>query len=1013
MRLFQNNLMNPKSKIKLWMLYLIFISWGCVYSQKNEYESAWINADNNVLPQNSIKSIVKDKNGFIWLATESGIVRYDGKNYLVFDTKNIKGLTSNRMFFFQGSISKDSIYISNEYLQYVLINKGRPHLVKNKKLPNYVGTQVFKSKPSFEKIYFNKGYYEIKKDYIISNSFKNKKNWKISLDTLDYDYFVFGEELYGYDKHRNFVCFSDGIIKKVTIEGLQNSKSKILINQNTQQVFFSDNETLEMLVFKNGKLSLDSILNDFNISESNIFSIYFDPTTKILYVGSYTKGLLIIKQKNFKTLYGHNFNYDVYYSQIAFGENKFLSSFGELFTPSGVSRKIKFKSNHDGYKLMLDKNENLWTKSYDTLYCFLKNTDYKISKKWIFNNYNISFLENKKSKIIVGLSHDIKKEGKLLELSTIDDGKFSEIMSLEFRPQFLINKDSEVIWAGSNSGLYKIDILKKACQKIKTLPNIEIRSLKIEGNDKIWFTTYSHGFFLYDNATQKITQFPLDKDKYLSSSHCIIEDRQGFFWISTNNGLFQVAKQNLINFASTKTKVVYYHYYDKSNGFATNEFNGGCEPCGLLLNDNSISFPSMQGYVFFNSKEIKPLLPNGKIYFEEAEVDNIMYPKKGDTLNLDPNFKRLRLFVRSPYYGNSKNSNIEIKVDGPISQEWSPLLDDNIIFTSLPPGNYVITARKLTGFDCKYTYSTKVLVVPEKFWQTTIFKILVCSIAIGIGYSMLRGRVNYLKKRNLLLERKVEERSSELYKTITKLKKTKTRLKTEVINHKKLIATITHDIKSPLRFIALTGKNVYETISLDTLDDATKLAMQEESKAVYTSSFQLYNFVENLLEYAKISSQEASSEFYELHTLVQKKIVMFNNIAESKKIGIKNNIDTDLLIYTNKLLFSIIIHNLLDNAIKSTFAGGITFSATLDSEKIILKINDTGRGMTEEVVSFYTKLFAKKEIYSNNIKIGMGFQMISELLILLEGEIQIDSKHDFGTSISILIPNTKHRPKKQ
>jgi ligand-binding sensor domain-containing protein len=49
-----------------------------------QYVSSWYNMDNG-LPQNSVKDIIKDKYGFIWLSTDNGIVRYDG---LKFDTYN-------------------------------------------------------------------------------------------------------------------------------------------------------------------------------------------------------------------------------------------------------------------------------------------------------------------------------------------------------------------------------------------------------------------------------------------------------------------------------------------------------------------------------------------------------------------------------------------------------------------------------------------------------------------------------------------------------------------------------------------------------------------------------------------------------------------------------------------------------------------------------------------------------------------------------------------------------------
>jgi len=62
-------------------------------AQETSFVNSYFN-DENGLPQNSIKDISKDKEGFIWLATESGLVRFNGKRFRVF--KEIDGFTNIR-----------------------------------------------------------------------------------------------------------------------------------------------------------------------------------------------------------------------------------------------------------------------------------------------------------------------------------------------------------------------------------------------------------------------------------------------------------------------------------------------------------------------------------------------------------------------------------------------------------------------------------------------------------------------------------------------------------------------------------------------------------------------------------------------------------------------------------------------------------------------------------------------------------------------------------------------------
>jgi len=994
------------------MLFCLFLfSCNSVFSQEvaSEYETVWHSADNNSLPQNSVKSIIKDKNGFIWLSTENGLVRYDGKYFLVFDNKSIPQLHSNRMFLFEGSVSKDSIYILNNDHEYVLIKNSKVSFVKKEAIPKgYALDNIISISrgTSIEKIYSNNYYYKIENNLITCYNLKNKTLWQIYFNNSNAKFFIFNERLYSYDNKGNYNLFFKGKAEKVSIEGLSKGKIDIFINPVAKQVFFKDNKNLYLLSCIGDKLVLYPVLLDFDLSKDNIITAFFENKSQILYLGSGTKGLLTAKKKDFKVINGHK-GKGVYYAQFPFDDSSILTSTGEVFSLSGVSKKINVTRDDDGYNLMINKKGDVWIKFENFVFCYFKKTNYASFKKWKFNNRVTQIFENSDGRIFVG-TENVNKTGILYSLDTIKKENFRFFMLFDFVPELIVQDNPNMLWITSVLGLHRVDIQNKKVKNIESFRNKHVMSLYIEDKNKIWAVAHEEGIFLYNPIDRKTTHFPLDKKKILYSAHCIIKDDNGFFWISTNRGLLQVSRQNLLNYSLGKTDGVYYYYYDKTNGLLTNEFNGGCQPCGVYLNNKFITFPSMQGNVFFNSNKIKPLEPNSKIFFEEAEINNVKYPQNNDTLNLNSDFTRLRLFIRSPYYGNPNNFNIDVKLEGPISQDWISLDQDNIEFTALPHGEYKVRARKLSGFDSKYIYASKVLIVPKKFWQTTLFKIVLSIITILICYYLFGMRVKYLKKKNIALEKKVSERTEQLSETIAKLKKTKIKLNIEVENHKKLIGTITHDIKSPLRFLALTGKQAYQKIQklniIDKKDDPESL--DEAIKVIYTSSFQLYNFVDNLLQYTKISTKEISPELYSLHILVAEKIRMFANIAESKKLEIKNTVDENLVIYANRLLLSIIIHNLLDNAIKNTFEGGILFSVIASSGKIELMISDSGRGMTGEALQFYSELFKKKQENRENEKIGMGFQMISELLTLLEGKIEINSEVGSGTQIKIRFPNT-------
>ena len=71
-----------------------FCNLGSVVAQVNEEFHVTHYTSRNGLPQNSVKSMFMDKNRFLWMTTEGGLVRFDGFDFDIYNTSNIKGLPS-------------------------------------------------------------------------------------------------------------------------------------------------------------------------------------------------------------------------------------------------------------------------------------------------------------------------------------------------------------------------------------------------------------------------------------------------------------------------------------------------------------------------------------------------------------------------------------------------------------------------------------------------------------------------------------------------------------------------------------------------------------------------------------------------------------------------------------------------------------------------------------------------------------------------------------------------------
>jgi len=994
------------------ILLLLFITQRSFAQDK--YHTVWYSADSNHLPQNSVKSITPDKYGFLWISTENGIVRYDGQNFKTYNSENIEGLTANRMKIFNGKIHKDSIVIINEKGEALLIkNRSIKRIynvpVTNRSLEN-INKKTYNEYYSFiysfkngNYVYTSKGnIFTLKNDIITKydTAFKIIKQFKYPYNA-SLQVFAINGNLYHSGKNNDYSLCESTTPKYRKFDRKFGKNTQIYSNTLTDQTFIYSDKSLYLLTEQKGILKTTLIFEDFDCIANNIASVYYDVKHEILFLGSTNKGLLIARKKFFNhnaTDYHHpSGTDDVYYALSQYTNSSILASTGEIFNKNGETSIINIGGYTDKYNLIIDDNGDVWTKEYEMLYCFSKVSGFKQHKKWKIDNSISTMTKGLNGYIYI--SAFVEKGDKGGYLYAVDTKKSNPEPTLLFKMNIacsdIKNKDMNTLWAGSWDGIYKIHLRQKTTEKIKGIDKTLVRSIYAPNSTETWICTYNKGIYLIKD--DKITQLPVDRKGYLLNSHCIIEDKHNFLWITTNKGIFQVSKQDVYAYAYKKCKNVYYHIYDKNAGFINNEFNGGCNPCGVYLGNETIFFPSMDGIVYYNPSEIKRSTPSSHIYIDEISIDG----KKSiinNAIAINRNFERVQFFITSPYYGNPYNQNIDIKLEGPVMQDWSAINDDNVSFSTLPPGKYVLRARKLSGFGSKYIYNSVAFTITPAFWQTRIFTLLSIVFIVITSYSLFILRIRYIKHKNIQLEKLVVIKTQQLHDTIAELRKTKDDLSSQIINHKTVIRTITHDIKSPLNFMAITGKFLYNNI-----ENPSK-TFKEDIKAIYTSSLQLYNFVDRFLEYAKeYDLKNYNPQPYNLYLLVSEKILFFKNIAFANSTSIINNINPNTTISANRHLLSIILHNIIDNGVKNTFNGKITITTFVSANNVFnLSIEDTGNGMNSEMVTYYKNLISGS--VTETRKSGIGLHIIIDLLIIMEGTMTIDSQLNTGTTIIISFP---------
>ncbi len=214
----------------------------------------------------------------------------------------------------------------------------------------------------------------------------------------------------------------------------------------------------------------------------------------------------------------------------------------------------------------------------------------------------------------------------------------------------------------------------------------------------------------------------------------------------------------------------------------------------------------------------------------------------------------------------------------------------------------------------------------------------------------------------------------------------------------RLMSIISHDLKSPLSaFYSITS-------SLKTKFD--KLERQEIDNyfdRMLNSSVALKLQLENMLNWSINQTKKISvhKSIYKLNIVVYKVVMILQEFANEKSIIIENNVTEDIELETDSRLLSIVLNNLISNAVKfSPDNGKVVVCAEKNTNKTRIFITDFGIGMTrEETVNLFNKNLnvAKNE----NTGTGLGLIVSKDLVEKLGGKISVSSEPGKGTEFKI------------
>ena len=992
-----------------------------------EYTITNYNSD-NALPQNSINDMAFDRNGFLWLETQMGIVRFDGRNFREYNMANSPALFTDRCTLLSrakpsGTIMIKPMFDVHRYLKVtddyqlkedssLTVNPylcfGNPHIFSYARLYRKWAardTAVFDG--LFNRLDLNSDMVTVsetqayvKKDlhyyYLDENTTEVRLLPEISGHALKVQ-FILGDVYFFVDRQNRLYAYKGGLPQKITgsprlmallaaaeVTGPYPSQAALIARRDSSHTFLVHKGDILLLNIRNGVLDFEMLAVNTPIRSVNC--VIYDEKSKIIYVGTATSGLYILKKQEFRRLFfsSDNFVINSLYGQAVLPGGNILTSSGILNPRNKIN--IASPGCYDRPALLRSSDGHIWYSSYG----WLKRTDTSLrSSDNILKLGDDSHVGVWISAIAEDASGDIfcgcNTPSKLFRVrgnkaTLLVDARTSlnnaEIMSL-------LPVDATCLWIGTNAGIYSYNLSTGALHRLPGLEKATVRTICKASDGSLWIGTYGQGFFKYSGG--HFIKLPMDAMGNLTNVHCFMEDRQGYFWLPTNRGLYRVAKKELDSYAAGGKDEIFYYYFDRSSGFSSNEFNGGCTPCGVKTADGHFSLPSLDGLIQFQPDSITMIPPDHPIFIERQVTDKRMVSAGKFTRDQDEG--PLVFSISSPYFGNPANLHLEYSIPE-LDKGWHPVNQDGwLTLTGLAKGRYTMTVRKQEGY-ARYSYNTVRWTILPYWYETIWFRSLVALVIIGALLVIFYLRYIRQVRRAERLEQKVAERTAALSEN--------NRVK------EKMIAIILHDLRSPLRFLHMLATHIYE--SHRTVDVSEREDMLRKFR---NATRDLFEFTQDFVIWTNAQKEGfvIRQETIIIRNIVSEIVSLYEPGADIHNNIVLNLVPETITLVSDPHILKLLIRNLTDNATKYTSNGEISIEASADDSSVGITITDTGRSMDKTLVA----RILENTHQTDDETQGFGYKIIHELLTRLHGRLFIDRPGETGNRITLFFSNRKNK----
>ena len=972
---------------------LVFLNSHTCLAQQLKYTAFTVR---DGLPSNNVYRCIEDNSGFLWVATDAGIARFDGKRFQVFTT--MQGLPDNDVLevikeksgrLWVNCFKQNPAYfdeVKNRFINskedsslkvpegtglmssYVL-NEGGVLYVNEK------GTFVFRNK----KITAYHG--PIRSNLVFC---ENKDGTQLKFGQLfDFEQNIFQHKVY----HTRIDEIIDSIVLQDVSRDLVPSTLKVAVDAGKLYTFYPSRKIC--LVYHNFKtqpmrFSRDSIFtpepfSNFGFTTNYLFVLGYSGTMYVfdkntlkmkmtisgnylpnsifidskenLWVSTFDKGLLLFK----KTLIGaieipYDFKNTIFLSVARKPDGAILAgnSFGEIVETDGKTGKV--------YRLPNIKKEFRIRKIL-----FSQNKTFTFSEGGIYVNYKRKLDNPPKilfypAKTAINYNDSIAifgLMGGLNKLNTITE-KVSRLGTNFTRITAITRTVEGFIYFGSTDGLYKYDYAKNLYTSLaqsNPLLSQRITALCTTTDSLLWLATHSNGVVIIKN--DKVLFQLNEKNGIISNAILSISAAQvGKVWIGTGQGI------SVLTYKLVADDVIYsIQNLSVIDGLTNNSMNE------MLYQNDTIYAATGNGISVIPANISIPTfnIPVALIRISVNQQDTTLsayYKLRYDQKNIQMQFAGIELS------GHFKNLQYSLDENG----KWTDL-DENTLTVQLNSGTHTVQVRAV---DVNGNISDKILKIgfdiATPFWNAIWFWAAIAIILQSIVIYLINLRQK--KRKEAKLAKKIAG---------VQIASLEQQAFTSLMNPHFMFNAL-NSIQHYINVQDRQNANRY-------LSDFASL-IRKNFEAAQQSFIPLEQEIENLKLYLRLEQMRFNERF-------------------SYQIKIEENLDTEDWMIPTMILQPLLENALLHGILPSALEGELLIELKLEDSNLVIIITDNGIGVENSM--------ALKEISGHKSR---GMELIKKRIAALShfgSQVMsismspaFESEKNPGNKITLFMPVTLH-----